>query len=126
MKKLIKAVLPMGLIRNIRAAISLKKIYKDEKLLSLLFRVRICHDDTRFSNTRGYVLNFHKILSNIELDVREMYIYPFDPYIIRSVPFGSQILASITVDYSKILESKIVTLREDILRCESEDFRFTE
>ena len=69
-----------------------------------------------------YVVQFKKMLKRMKPRIIEGFFYPYDPYLVRLIPEGKTILASITADFSVILRSDLRILKNQFDECSDRKF----
>lgn len=106
---LLYKILPQQMEDHLRFAIRkhheanlpLKESWRKSHTISVRKGVEQCAD---------YVRQMNAVVEHIDLSQVEQYAYPMDPWVARIPMKGCQILVSMTIDYSMVLESSLAIL----------------
>lgn len=118
-------------IKNILIPDRLRQLRRIKKRMQASFLQTLCHAHVVDSNDKlqpceDFARQFDILARYASTDVLYNYVYPYNPWSRRIPSNGSQTIASITVDYAKVLESSLRDIRERILLCKDETFKENE
>ena len=91
----------------------------------------LCHAHVIYSNGKlqpcaDFARQFGKLARYVSTDVLYNYVYPYNPWSKRILSEDTQALASITVDYAKVLESSLKDIRDRLQQVKDEEFKSNE
>ena len=112
--RIIKKVLPHSVVDYISEIHHMKCRYKYASYFTIIRRYKHIGFMKGMDITDEYVFQAKKAFSKIRIDTTSFFIYPFDQWIIRAIHKGVWSLASITVDYNTVLDSNIVSIKEQL------------
>lgn len=84
---------------------------------------RFYNADEKLSQNADYLRQFSLMSKQANMEVRNNYVYPYNPWCVRGLLKGIAGLVSMTVDYATILNSSMVELREQVNSCPNLQFR---
>lgn len=120
-KTVVKIIIPYKLIIQFRQYRKLSKKHPNMSVFKILRRESIIFANKELNYLDDYARQFYKIVKKISISTDYGYIYPYDPFIERELLRTP--LASITVDFQKVLESNLLDLKEAIQKCENHSFK---
>lgn len=120
-KYIIKGVVPSSLISTVKCTKSIKKIHHTSSKDAFLHG-KIVLASPKKDRRDDYVHQMRKCFSKINIDVNTSYIYPYDAWVYREIPLGFKLICSITVDFSKVLNTDFRVLKNNLYLCKDEGF----
>lgn len=122
-KSLVKKCTPT-VIRDIRKGIkNLKRCNPDKSKLYLFFKGHIAFTHPSLSAPDDFTLQMKTLLPKVGIiQTCHNYIYPLDSMCVRVQRTGYQDLASVTVDYDKVLSSNIIEIEKYLSQCKNKTF----
>lgn len=84
---------------------------------------RFYNADEKLSQSADYLRQFSLMSKQANMEVRNNYVYPYNPWCVRGLLKGIAGLVSMTVDYATILNSSMVELGEQVNSCPNLQFR---
>ena len=124
-KKIIKILLPQKKIVYLQRIRELSYKY-NRSLLHTLSHANIILSEVSVSPTRDMVNQSVKAFELMKINFEDHYVYPYDPLTIISIPQGCKMIASITVDYSSVINSSLKNLEDTITKCSNRNFSIDE
>lgn len=82
--------------------------------MKAIYETTVIKNNRKKDIESDYVQQFSKIVDKIRLHDDGYFVYPLDTTICRLIPEDATQLASITVDFEKVLNSNLLELRESI------------
>lgn len=116
-KQALRKFVPSALI----AYAVMKREHPDNGIKDVLMKARLIGGVKKKNATDTFVYQIDKMYWQMQIDVKEFYIYPYDSWVGRIVFRSKIMITSVTVDYSSVLKSSLNNL-EDILRTNDTDF----
>ncbi len=120
MKRIAKAVIPSGILLYLRLYKSLHRNNKNISIWDVLRKGNVASSINRLDYKDVFAKQFITICRKMSLDVSSYYIYPYDQYTVREI--NRCAICSITVDYSRVLNSSIDDLVTELSNCENYAF----
>lgn len=91
----------------------------------VLKRLNFITYDPNLSYTEAYVRQMNDAFDLIQIQ-KGYFVYPYDSNVFRIIPKQNRLICSLTADYSKILESNLIELKQHFLTCNNVDFSNTQ
>lgn len=124
-KKSLKLVVPQDTIQYLRGLRGCLQRYH-LGLLYTLKRYQFANANRHLSAFGQMVDAQAKAYKKLRFDTKGDYIYPYDSWTIISTPKGLSWIASITVDYQKVLESSLKDIEVELDTCSNTSFKSDE
>lgn len=126
-KRVIGLFVPKWIKKYRRDVAWLKSVNRETSKTKALFRAHrpICFINGE-NRSADYVRQMHKCFSRAKVDISKYYIYPYDSWALRVIPYDAKIICSITVDFGRILRSDIRDLRDRFGHCKDSTFAATQ
>ena len=121
-EKLIKKIIMAQLIDYRRGAIELIKRHPQDSLFDLIKKGYICRTHPSMDRRDDYVKQMRICMSKINIEKDVQYIYPYDTYVYRKIPKDILSICSLTLDYSKVIESSLSDLKIELGMCSDKSF----
>lgn len=99
---------------------------KKGNFINNFFCYKMVLPNRKLPREEGYVQQMEKVFSKVSLDFTSDFLYPFDPKVIRAIPWDFSFICSITVDYSKVLKASLADLKQELLKGQNLEFQRTE
>lgn len=125
-KSLILKLFPNKLRRIINGKYNIASKHGDGRYKALTRYKVVLSDTTELSRSQDYSRQLNRIVRRLKLRQDLRFVYPLDSHIWREVPIGKTRLASITVDFGKVLDSDLNYLARVISDNQDTDFKKTE
>lgn len=125
-KSLILKLFPNKLRRIINGKYNIASKHGDGRYKALTRYKVVLSDTTELSRSQDYSRQLNRIVRRLKLRQDLRFVYPLDSHIWREVPIGKTRLASITVDFGKVLDSDLNFLARVISDSQDTDFKKTE
>lgn len=125
-KSFVKSMIPQREIIRINAKRN-NCIFTKRPLWNTILKSKIILPDENNERCLDYAIQFSKIAEKMRVDSTTEYIYPYDVYTVRVLPEGVVQLASMTVDFGKVISSSLLELFENkIVNSKNKVFREAE
>ena len=121
-KSIIKLIMPGFLWEYLRGYIQLFRRNSNFPKLKVLRWGIVILSKKKEDRRDDFVRQFALMCGKQRFEVGTYYVYPFDTLMLRSISKGIESLASITVDFGKILASDLAALRRILGKCSDKDF----
>lgn len=89
-----------------------KREHPDAGWLEVIGKTRLIGCRHRMHSTEDFVRQTKKMYEKLELNVSEDYIYPYDSWVRRVVYHTKSNISSVTVDYRKVLQSRLFEIEQ--------------
>lgn len=120
-KQIIKEFIPSSVISTVKCIKTLRKIHHTNSKDAFL-RGKVVLSSSKEDRRDDYVRQMRKVFSKIKIDSYCPYIYPYDAWVYREIPSGFKLICSLTVDFDKVLNTDIRTLKNKLNLCKDEGF----
>lgn len=122
MKATIKNILRHFL--PIKSLLFLRQVYSLMRQYGIMYslKCKIVLPDLNKSKYDNYIHQIGYIYRNVKINLKDYYIYPYDPTIFRIIQPNTSQICSITVDYMDVLDSDLQSLVKKLSICENQEF----
>lgn len=127
-KSVVKKTIPKRILHSLRTWRKnigrLQRYNRNYSLMDAILKSKnIIGPYRNMSATHEFARQFKYMSQILNWSTPYTYLYTFDPTIIRGIDFETSVLASITVDFSKVLDFNIENVRSELMKCTDEEFR---
>ena len=124
-KTIIKGLLPKQKLSYLQR-VKYLSIKNRKSYFYTLSHTQILSSNDSVSPIRNMVNQSVKAFEVMNVNYESFYIYPYDPLTIISIPKGCKMIASITVNYSTVINTSLKKLEKEITLCCNKEFSSNE
>lgn len=118
LKKVVRRLIPKKILRIIG-----QKRRMQSSFWTAWRNARLYQADEKLSQSADFLRQFSLMSKRANMEVRNNYVYPYNPWCVRGFRKNVAGLVSMTVDYATILNSSMVELCERVDSCPDAQFR---